>query len=223
MWVAIALLTTAAFAAGMGTGVLVDGNAEVLNSFNRHASRICPPTQPAEATIVTPKTAPGDPPTPVPAHPNNAVTWAIAVAPGTETAPLEVRNGDPTHGVAIAFLQNPDGTPHPIATLWVSPGSMAHLSLPEGGYSASIQRLDAGEGAYGPPTDLGQPFVVTSSTSSHVMLAGTADGSWQATSTSAAKDPIPRRRHARQSDRGEYEGLGRSETTGGTRTYSPDE
>lgn len=224
MWGVIAFLSTSTFAAGLATGILVDGTAEVVNEFNAKNQRSCAPTRADPTIIVAPAGAApaGSPPAPAsaPAHPNNDVSWLISVAPGTSTQRVEVRNGDSAKGARVEFGSADGRTISKTATMWIDPSSTATIALPLGRYVVRAQPLDASQTPSGPiipvpgTVGLDQPTGLA-------IIAGTPEGVWQAagdTRTEKTNRPKPVRKRKPQSDE-EYRGLGRDSEDGGSSTY----
>ena len=207
-WI-VGLVGFAAFLSGTASGVLIDGTAEVVNEFYRRSPAACqqrPEVVPAPTTATSPSVNAR------PAlHGNNAIDWSVTVPQGTPTGTVEMRNGDPIHGWAVSFASAVDGTP--AATLWISPGSTARLSLPTGRWSVLTRRLDPDGKAIGIGTPLGHAVVTDES--GPVVLAAPSDGTWRPVAPSAARRPKTRTRPAQD----EYEGLGRGSVDGGTSTY----
>lgn len=224
MWGVIAFLSASTFAAGLATGILVDGTAEVMNDFNSKNRHSCTPTRADPTIVVAPSggTTAGSQSAPPPpsAHPNNDVSWLISVAPGTSTQRVEVRNGDSAKGARIEFGVTDGRTISKTATMWVDPSSTATIALPLGRYVVRAQPLDPSQSASGPIIPV-PGTVGLEEAGGLAIIAGTPEGIWQAAGSTTAEKvdrPKPVRKRRQQSDE-EYRGLGRDSVDGGSGTY----
>jgi hypothetical protein len=228
LWVAVAFLTSGAFAAGLLVGVVADGNAEIMRDFRERS-----PNKVATSQVQAP---PSDAPSPKPsaaANPeserrrNNQVDWAITIAPGTNVAPVDVRTADLEADSKVEFGMVYGSQVSPVATLWVQAASSAKIVLPIGRYSVRTTRMpiEPREGEAG-----SEPVVVDgamdiareSEDTIPASLAGNRTGTWRITPATSRVSERPVRTKAKRSPRTrdfEYEGLGEGSHTGGTSTY----
>lgn len=219
LFVMIGFLVVVAFVAGTMLGVLVDGTAEVLNDFRRTQPACATPVSVASDDATKPPVSDAPPITPFPE--NNAVEWAISVAPGTPTAPLEIRNNAMTANILVTFAMPVAGSdPHPTAKLWVRAGELARMTLPTAQYVVSIfpyrttASYDASATpAKGPVT----PLRLTTADASLDPPAIVIDGGGRVRVVEPAvkteRDDEPPKKRKRQARDPEYEGLGRSSRT----------
>lgn len=235
LWMAVLLLTTAAFVAGILVGIVADGNAEIMREFReRSPSRMIAADSGDRRTRIVEPT-----PTPVPQkangseqrRPNNQVDWAITIAPGTNVGPVDVRTADLDADSKIEFGMMLGNQISPVATLWVNAASSAKIVLPNGRYSVRTTRLPikAEDGSTEPqPTivdgTLDVRTVITGSIAA--ILSGNRTGGWRIASAqqpTSQEKPTRRVRKRQRSSDFEYEGLGEAARTGGTSTYGQDD
>lgn len=235
LWMAVLLLTAAAFAAGILVGIVADGNAEIMREFReRSPSRmVSADGGDRKARIVEPS------PNPIPEkadgsgrrRPNNQVDWAITIAPGTNVGPVDVRTADLDADSKIEFGMMLGNQISPVATLWVNAASSAKIVLPNGRYSVRTTRLPTTleNGTPEPqPTVVDGTLDVRTVTAESVaaVLSGNRTGGWRIASAqqSTSQEKVPRKTKRRQrSSDFEYEGLGEAARTGGTSTYGQDD
>ena len=235
LWMAVILLTTAAYAAGILVGIIADGNAEIMREFReRSPSRMVSADGGDHRTKIVAAS-------PVPVaqsedgsvrrRPNNQVDWAITIAPGTNVGPVDVRTADLDADSKIEFGMMLGNQISPVATLWVRAASSAKIVLPNGRYSVRTTRLpitpDAGAQDSQPGIVDGTLDVRTVTTGSiAAILSGNRTGGWRIASAqqqTSQEKPARRIRKRQRSSDFEYEGLGEAARTGGTSTYGQDD
>lgn len=209
------VVATFAFAAGLATGVIIDGNAEIMHDFERTSS-----TAPRSAQAVQPEQAPrpaegsasSEGQTPIPA--NNDVDWKISVAPGTPITPVDVRNDAQTVDLRISFVMGvPGGEPRDTAVLWVHAGKSARISLPPAQYQALISPHRSGAG-YDPdaktPVIRSPRFLLATGGPEGFppSLAVDGRGNVKYVGPSIPQEDPPARSRTRHRSSGEYDGLG---------------
>jgi hypothetical protein len=229
LWAAVGSLTTAAFAAGLLVGVIIDGNAEIMREFREKS-----PDRRAATASAQPVRGPNaDGPGSVEAaakpdrRQNNQVDWAITIAPGTNVAPVDARTADLDADSKVEFGMVLGDQVSPVAALWVQAGSSAKIVLPIGRYSVRTTKVsfrsDDESGIQEPVVVDGMLDVMAGTRSTTpASLAANRSGTWRiAKATQKASDRPARtktRRRASAKDF-EYEGLGEGSRTGGTSTY----
>lgn len=235
LWIAVLLLTTAAFAAGILVGILADGNAEIMREFReRSPSRMVSADDGDRRTrIVEPTPAPvqENPNGSEQRRPNNQVDWAITIAPGTNVGPVDVRTADLDADSKIEFGMMLGNQISPVATLWVNAASSAKIVLPNGRYSVRTTRLPIRpeSGAPDPqPTIVDGALDVRTVTTGSIaaILSGNRTGDWRiaaAPTRTVHEKASSRIRKRQKASDFEYEGLGEGARTGGTSTYGQDD
>ena len=235
LWMAVLLLTTAAFAAGILVGIVADGNAEIMREFRERSPNRMVSAEGGDrkARIVEPSPTPtsqaSDPSGR--RRPNNQVDWAITIAPGTNVGPVDVRTADLDADSKIEFGMMLGNQISPVATLWVNAASSAKIVLPTGRYSLRTTRLPitTTDGVQEPqPTIVDGALDVRSVTTGSVaaVLSGNRTGTWRiatAPERTASDKPTRKVVKRQRSNDFEYEGLGEAARTGGTSTYGQDD
>jgi hypothetical protein len=230
-WALIGFVLLSTYLAGFITGVISDGTVELVNDFNRKHPVVrlvqredASPTSQATAPALASKQ-------PVVPKPNGQIDWAIAVAPGTPIAPLDVTALKIEQPYRVRFYSVQRGmAPAPVATLWLEGGSKATISLPAGLYKVGGTRL-GGEIAWderaGDETIMKRPLAVRildpDETTPSLQVGKDGQLSSTAMLASAPKPKPAPRGTGRNIGKAEYEGLGAAAKNGGTNTYGSEQ
>lgn len=230
------------FGVGVGTGIIVDGNAYVLKGYEKRAEtkQRSPQTIIAqneyepqnEFESVTPVSDDTAVETGVEYPANNAVSWSITVAPGTPVSDLVVKNNSPTKNSRIDLrIVTPTGRLAPVASVWVQSRQNAVVTLPFGRYMAAA-RIDDKADLYIPSSNPNQringqitvsrvangdsPPVISSDSMANFKIGNVkAKSTKEIGSVKPTRAPIPRKIE-KETD---YEDLGDRSIDGGNPTY----
>lgn len=234
-WLVHGFMIFAAFAAGLLAGILIDGNAEIMNAYNsanrtyQNPRTAMLPEQPVDAASQqSPSVASAAAQNP--AYPeNNFVKWAVSVAPGTPTGTLVLRNNAVSKNARIDLLMvSNGGGMMPAASVWVRAASEARISLPMSDYAIAAHVTEV-EADYIPDQPAEQRLTKVLRISpldadqTPASVVGDGTGTFRAlppgsnSSGPTRKSKPPKRKRANTD--AEYENLGREARTGGTSTY----
>lgn len=235
-----------AFTFGIGTGIIIDGNAEVLNDFkSTHLQSSATPTLEQDTLlerIQLPQDADGlksgnseiDTTNNTPFPENNTVEWGVSVAPGTPLQQIEIANNSGTQNARIDFLA-PDhatGKQSVISSIWVRANQEALISLPWGDYLAASSLYPANQ-PYDPKgtrklskiammrverldPDQTAPYI-TGNAQGRFSLIPSKD--IDLNNPPKQTKPKPQTRALKHDEPADYGRLGKSSHTGGSATY----
>jgi hypothetical protein len=234
-WLVHGFMIFAAFAAGLLAGILIDGNAEIMNAYNtanrtyQNPRTAMLPEQPVDPSA-SQRAEPEGPIAQNAAYPdNNFVKWAVSVAPGTPTGTLVLRNNSVTRNARIDLLMVATGSNMmPAASIWVRAASEARISLPMSDYAIAAHVTEVSDD-YIPDQPAEQRLTKVlriaplGADQMPASVVGDGSGTFRALPPGSSAEPKARKgkpvRRRRANSDAEYENLGREARTGGTSTY----